>query len=374
MNVTRSSFESVTRELEKASWLSFDTETTGLRPHHGDRLFSIAIATSGTQTYYFNFQAYPGLPEESCLLPKHLSALQTLFSDRAKTWYAHNAQFDLAMLARENLSILGTVHCTQSIERVVFNDHPPGGYDLDSCAQRIGFAKDDAVEKYIAEHSLFTYTLPEKPGSREKNKHFDRVPFEIIAPYAERDAGITFALGQSQEKALEKIANETDPKLPSVLNILKNERRLTQTIFRMEAVGVKINREYCVQGARYEADRAEKAQQEFKQITGRDFRASGKLFTTVFESEKEKWTYGERTSTGKINPCFDSDAIKRFENPAARSILNYRDAKSRSDFFRGFLWHADRDDIIHPHFNQGGAATGRFSSSGPNFQNLTNEE
>lgn len=348
--------------------MSLDTETTGLRPYHGDKLFSVIIATSDRDSFYFNFKDYPALPPGNLLLYTHLLGLGQLFSDADKKWYLHNALFDLSMLAVEGLELAGTVHCTQVAARVVFNDHFK--YDLASCAERIGYEKDDTVERYIEEHRLWTYTSADKPGQREKLKHYDRVPFELIVPYGERDATITFALGQSQEKALEKIDEDpSNSKLPPMRNILKNERRLSHTIYRMERLGVRIDRPYCVRAACYESDRAQKAVSLFKKETGKDFLASGKLFSVIFESEKDKWVYTE-----KGNPSFESDVLKTFENPAAKAILEYRDAKSRSDFYKGFLWHADRDDVIHPHFNPGGAATGRFTSSGPNFQNLTAEE
>ena len=373
MIVTREMVGPVINRLKDVKVLSVDTETSGLRPYHGDRIFSVIIVARAldgiTYPFYFNFIPYPGLPQDHILLPEHLQKLKELFSDGSKTWYAHNAKFDLAMLAGEGIEILGTIHCTQAIERVVYNDYMPGGYDLDSCAERIGFKKDRAVEEYIEKNKLWTYTSDDKPGSREKNKHFDRVPFDIIVPYGERDADITFSLGQHQEKTLQGIANDTDKKLPSVLRIAENEKRLTKTIFNMERLGVKIDRPYCVRAASYEADRAEKSRSEFKRLTGKDFSASAKLFATVFADEKDKWSYTE-----KGNPSFDSESLSCFSNPAARAILDYRDAKSKSDFYRGFLWHADRDDIIHPNFNPGGAATGRFSSSSPNFQNLTSEE
>lgn len=372
MIVTRELFSPIIARLKDAKILALDTETTGLRSYHGDRLFSIIIAAKDIEgkvhAFYFNFTAYEGLQPDSVLLPEHLQGLQELFSDPEKTWYMHNAKFDMGMLAHEGLKILGTIHCTQAVERVVYNDHPPGGYDLDSCAERIGYGKDKTVETYIDEHRLWDWS-EDKPGQREKLKHYERVPFEIIVPYGKRDAEICYHLGESQEKTLKGIAHETKTKLPSVLKILENERRLTKTVFRMEQVGVKIDRPYCVRAASYEADRAEKATQEFKKITGRDFQASGKLFQTIFESEKEKWG-----KTEKGNPSFESDILGTFSNPAALVVLTYRDAKSKSDFYRGFLYHADREDIIHPTFNPAGAAPGRFSSSSPNFQNLTSEE
>src|SRR5882724_6533263 len=121
----------------------------------------------------------------------------------------------------------------------------------------------------------------------------------------------------------------------------------------MEQVGVRINKDYCVQAASFEQDRATKASAKFKTETGHEFKASGKLFASIFGNEKDKWEY-----TDKGNPSFESDTLLKFDNPAARIILELRDAKSKSDFYNGFLYHADSRGDIHPNFNPDGARHG----------------
>ncbi len=369
--VGRSTFDGVVDLLAASPRLSVDTETTGLRPYHGDRLFSIIIgygAGERTEGFYFNFQPYEGLAAEWVLGVNHLRRLAKLFSDPSKLWYAHNAKFDLAMLANEGIFVEGTVHCTRALARVEYNEYLT--YSLDACAARIGLQKDDTVERYIDENGLLAKV--EIPGKRKgrTDKFYHRVPFDIIAPYGQRDAEITYCLGRHQEEAIEKIVAEAPcGTLPPLQNIVRNERRLTATTFRLERVGLLIDRPYCVRAAQYEADRAERAVASFKRATGRDFKASSKLFEEVFSSERERWEYTE-----KGNPSFEGDILKKFENPAAKLILEYRDAKSKTDFYNGFLYHADANGIVHPNLSPDGAATGRYSSSEPNFQNLTSEE
>jgi DNA polymerase-1 len=370
--VTRSNFERALTFFSREHRLSLDSETIGLRPYHGDRFFSLIIATRGGGQSgddpiagYFNFLPYSDLDPDALLDRTHLEKLAVLFSDPSKTWYLHNAKFDLAMLAQAGIELAGTIHCTKAIALVEYNEHQ--AYDLDSCAERIGFRKDDAVKKYIVENRL----TESRQAATQKYTHlfYDRVPPALIIPYGCRDAEVTYRLGEHQEKAIQRIADATPPGLPSLRTVLQNERRLTRTVFRMESVGLRIDRPYCVQATRFETSRAEAAMGEFKRITGRDFSASPKLFSDVFASDKSRWGYTE-----KGNPSFDSDFLGGFENPAARSVLEVRDATSKANFYRGFLYHADRDDVVHPTFSPDGAGHGRFSSSGPNFQNLTSEE
>lgn len=377
MIVTRENFADVLSFLKGEHYLSLDTETTGLRPYHGSRLFSIAIASPmKRQAFYLNFWPYAGLEESKILLPMHLKALGNLLSDPEKLWFLHNAKFDMAMLANEGLSLAGTIHCTQAIARLERNDHFK--YSLEACAERIGLKKDDAVKAYMDKHHLWEWESQPGKKQRKKNYFFTKVPFEIISAYAETDALVTLQLGEHQMKTLTEMA-ELDrdyPKnVPNLLSLQHQERQLTRTVFSMEQVGLRIDRPYCMRAAQYEADRATRAVAAFKKETGRDYSASSKLFEDIFSREKDKWEYTDPTPTcPNGNPSFESDVLKRFDHPAAKIILEARDAKSKSDFYQGFLYHSDSHGRVHPNLNADGTATGRFSSSNPNFQNLTSEE
>ena len=168
------------------SVLGLDTETSGLRPYHGDRPFALTLYAPGLGACYANFHC--GGPRESWLDSHTFSRFQTLFGDPSKTWRGHNIKFDsYDMLAQRGFEIKGTVHCTKSIARVEFNEWPT--YDLASCARRIGYEKDEAVENYIESHKLWDWeTIPGKKA-RKKNLHYDAVPFDLIVPSCRERCG-----------------------------------------------------------------------------------------------------------------------------------------------------------------------------------------
>lgn len=383
MIVTHTAFDEVIKKLKAEPRLALDTETTGLRMYHGHKFFSIIISNQ-YDAYYFNFnrenythdeESKPTItpnPEEIVMGPANLSVIdRELFKDQDKLWFIQNAaNFDLPVLGVEGLELYGTIHCTKAIGRVEHNNHLKYGL-MDQLARLGQIQKSDAVKEYIDKHKLYTKLAIPGKSTEDEWPHFDQVPLDIIVPYAETDALGTFFLGKMQLRSIED-QDDAHPNLVrsgrSLKNVVENERRLQKTIFNMKHRGVLIDKNYCTRARAYELDRERKAAERFKRETGREYISSPKLFAEVFAEEKDRWSY-----TDKGNPSFDYDALKKLKSPAAVAVVEMRDAKSKADFYNGFLYFADREGVVHPNLNPEGAAHGRFSSSEPNFQNLTSE-
>lgn len=202
MIVSPDQVESTVQTLLSEPFLSLDTETFGLG--WGDKLFSIVIGSS-YGAYYFNFLDKPD--HLGVVAPVVLNELQTiiklqpLFNEVNRCWFMHNAKYDLRRCDLAGFNLHGRIHDTEVVARLLRNDHME--YNLAAVAEREGFQKDDAVEKYIKEHKL--YEMAHIPGKqkREQNKKFYLVPFSIMAPYGERDADITYKIGMKQLHALD---------------------------------------------------------------------------------------------------------------------------------------------------------------------------
>ena len=54
MIVTNENFDSVIESIRSCNSLAVDTETSGLRPYHGDRLFAISVH-GDRGGFYFSF-------------------------------------------------------------------------------------------------------------------------------------------------------------------------------------------------------------------------------------------------------------------------------------------------------------------------------
>lgn len=366
MIVSVDNFFDVLKELDKESTLAVDTETTGLFAYNGDSLFSIIIA-SIDNSYYFNFQEYLNLSSEFVLDKKiHLAHLGELLS-KPRTYFLHNAKFDLHMLFKDGVTIGGKIHDTEMVARLLYNQH--NDYSLEACAKRIGLVKSNAVDEYITEHKL--YTEEETPeGKTTKVLHFDKVPFPIISAYGIQDGKVTFGLGMYQLNELHKQSmGISSGKLP-LLNVYKNDCQLTKAVFHMERRGIKINREYVQQAYYYEMDRKNQAQAEFEDIAKSPLVDSNKALAAVFSAAGEKYP-----TTEKGNPSFKADVLEGFDTPLAKVLLKYRSAlKLANTYYANFLKLADKDDVIHANLRLAGTVTGRLSCSNPNLQNLAKEE
>jgi len=368
MIVTAENFEHVLADLWLCKCVSVDTEGTGLRPYHGDEPFSIILEGSGClNAYYFNFRDYGN--GEPCLGEAHIEALREFFKQE-KTWVFHNAKYDMAMLKEKfDIEFGGRIHCTMVTERVINDQINVGDFSLDSTARRYGYEKSKAVENYIRDNGLTTTVAVPGKKTREERPHFEKVTFEIIVPYGCKDASITGAIFKRQRERLVELDRRSVSGQPSVLHVYENESRLVRTVYEIERRGVRIDRSYCHSAIEAEEKEMKEAESFWRSETGMAFKTSGKVYQQVFASEKHKWKY-----TAKKNPSFTAEILETFDSPLAKAVCAYNTAKANINYYLGFLYHADSNDIIHANLNQHAARTGRFSSSHPNLQNMKKDD
>lgn len=373
MIVAQSTFSSVLSLLVGRPELALDTETTGLRPYHGDKIFSV-IAYDGEESYYFNFHRYDNL-DVALQLPYSWTKDFATLLESEKTWFFHNAKFDISMLARAGLPApRGRIHDSMCIARVLDSTLLPGQFSLDACAEKIGYRKNDVVKTFLLSAGLFTEEKAPGKKTVKKNFHYDKVPFDLIVPYGEKDALITYKLGAWQQQDLKDKMLASPPDLPSLGPVYENECELVRTVYEMEATGVKIDKDFCRRAAADAEFSQTYAAVAFQHEAKEPFKDSTVVFQRVFAHEKEQWVYGPKTETGKVNPSFDSTVLETFTSPAAKAVLRWRKAKSDANYYHGFLHEADTNGVVHASFNQHATVHGRFSSSNPNLQNLTKDD
>lgn len=367
--VKRSELQDVVRKLQQTKILSVDTETTGLRVWDKDFLFSIIIADK-EQEYYFNFQHYEEMDQESYLTKDDVPLIQEIFQNPEQTIYMANAKFDLAVLSRIGIEIKGITKDVLMMNRLIYNEHLE--YSLAACAKRMGFEKSDAVEEFIDKENLWVWLNIPGKKIRSKQKFFSKVPLRVIVPYGKKDARITFDLGEKEVREIVRLS-ENGPEHLNMRHVLNNEIELTRTCFEMERVGIKIDKEYCLKAYFHSKQSCDGAAKKIENMTGVPFVDSNKSLAEIFSKFGE---IGAKTEKG--NPSFTEAALRTIQGEAkdlAESVLEYREFyKKATTYYQSFLYFADSNSIVHANILQAGTTTGRFSYRDPNLQNIPKEE
>jgi DNA polymerase-1 len=166
---------------------------------------------------------------------------------------------------------------------------------------------------------------------------------------------------------------EAELKKENLWNLyLEIELPLIKILNRMREVGIMVDRARLQKMlSRYTQD-VESLTKEIYQLAGQEFNLNspkqlGKvLYEDLGLGEKIKKTKGGQLSTR-------ADVLEKIKDshPIIEKILSYREReKMVNTYLEPLLVHSQFDDRIHSTLVQTGAATGRFSSTNPNMQNI----
>ncbi len=331
--------------LSQSPRIALDTETTGLKEK--DRPFALVAATKEHQFYF-----------DTRLIG--YAAISSIASDmRANEYIFQNAKFDMRMMTSSQWypgprHMIQTIRDTEVLARLVRNDHL--SYRLADLAKRAGMEKSGDVMSYIKEHKLKTKVERKWKGDTEELLHFDRVPTEVIAPYALNDARITYDI-------YEHLLPQLDPRSEKVWH---NECQLTKTCYHMERRGVLVNLEYTEAALRYEESLILEAKNQFLLACGKVYDNTKAQLVEVFSNAGETIP-----KTEKGNDSLTDDVLESFTSPIAKIVQKIRFYEKRiSTYYTSYLEMAESDGTIHPDMRQAGTTTGRFAYREPNLQNL----
>ena len=383
---TLSSWQAFWKNAAQQPLVAVDTETSGLRPFHGDRLVGVSAAyyrDGSIHGGYWNFRHHghpkhrwcqkyhrkdpplkkklgacekcdagwcPGYKEEIKPLP--LSALRCLEPAFKSCIIAgQNFKFDCKILWQDGVSLPERVLDTLLIAHLW--DENRGHYNLDSLAQEIGEAKlTDTVAEYAAKHGF----------SVEATGHA-QIPFKVEQPYAIRD--VVLVLKRLQFERWRWFA-ERDPKLAWILQV---ESLAVPTFAAMEISGTQLDLIFVKQGiARLEAELAQLQKLIFKKA-GQEFDI---LSTDQLWQVLQARGFKPIAWTPTKKPQLDNVAMTAYNDEFCNLVKAYRDReKMLGTYFKPFLvTHADSAGIIHSDFFIHGTVAGRASSREPNLQNI----
>ena len=342
-------------KLAAASTIAFDTETTGTDPQAAEL---VGLAVGWAQTFEVSetskvFSAYipvqhfdvTNLPWETVR-----AALQPIFADPKTAKVAHNASYDLGMLARYGLTVAGELVDTMVAEWLI----DPGSRGLG--------LKDLAWTRLKTEMTPISALI----GAGKNQITMDKVPAETAGAYAGADAAMTLRLAEILLPELEQKG------LASLFHDV--EMPLVPVLVAMEAAGVKVDVPLLRQMSVDLTRRLRELEGEIQEIAGYAFNVnSTQQLADVLFGKLGLPTAGlKKTQAGAYSTAADVLEGLRGQHEIIELILEQRQLSkligTYVDALPGLV--NPRTGRLHTSFNQAGAETGRLSSTNPNLQNI----
>lgn len=252
-----------------------------------------------------------------------------------------NVKYDIQMLQRAGITLKGLYWDTLEAMKLLNENEPT-------------YALKPLVSKYLRDKS---YTYSELFG---RGTGFDDIPLDEALAYAAKDGDITYKLYQFQRYHLEKHGN--------ILEYFETvEMPLIPIVSEMEMNGYLIDREFAKEYGEELRKEAEASYAKVVEGLGDiNLNSPAQLKTAIEEH------------IGK--PIENTDAKQTLkplskEYPIIAELLNYREKNKLLSTYIDALPELIREASgrLHANYNQNGTKTGRFSSNGPNLQNIPPE-
>jgi DNA polymerase-1 len=333
--------------------IGLDTETYGLK--WDDKLFALQLVIQGGDSFYFNFHEYN---DGSPVLPRSVFAeLHDLWRRPDIRWIMANAKFDLRRIAIEGVVLNGEVYDVLLMDRIRYNRN--FSYSLDAVLKRMGLSKNDEVGLWIKDNKAYTSYAVDGKKTKERDLHYDRVPFHIMFRYGLDDVELTLKIYEDQCNYFQMPENKEQ------IDLVHSNIELVKTVFAMETAGIQLSIPYCKEMLEREIIGVATKADLIEQMTQRKFKAGPKWLAEVL---REQGVTLEISDKG--NPILDKNALNGISNAVAHYVLEMRDHEKRAGTYQALLRFADKHGVLHTNYRLNGTDTLRFSSNDPNLQNI----
>lgn len=361
---TEQQLDELCDEINSSTFIAVDTETEGL--NYEDIIVGLCISTAPKSGRYIPIrharEVFEGAPER---FPNQLdptlvfSKLGPLLEKLPST--GHNIKFDLKMLWKEGIAV-NFIHDT------LIQAHLIGRYQQGERGLK------DLVRKHLGHKMADLDSLFEAP-TRGKKKYIAPATLspEQIFIYGCEDADYSLQLFNYLYPEMQKTVNSA---------IYQIEMRLVKVVAEMEVLGVPTSPEFLA--ARLEEAKIliarldEEIQEEIRRTVGEpdltvNLGSPKQLGAVIYE--KLGLPVLHLTATG--NPSTAGAVLEEMadQHPIMARIHTYRLLKKLiSSFLEKNITHIHEDRRIRGNFNQLGTASGRFSSSQPNLQQIPKDQ
>jgi DNA polymerase-1 len=347
---TTAALSAMVEELHAAGSFAFDTETDSLDAMRAN-LVGLSFSPSAGRSFYVPVGHAQGT---QLSLGEVLESLKPLLEDPSLGKVAHNANYDMMILANYDIQVRGLDFDTMVAAHLASRS----GLDLKELAFNVLQEEMTPIKELI--------------GTGRKQITFDQVPVELAAPYAAADADMTGQLREALEPVLR--TRGTDRIMAEV------EIPLVPVLVQMQRNGIIVDPDMLRNMSGDLTEQVYALQEEIYANAGQPFNIGSpqQLSTVLFEKlmqpawlKEQGLPPPKRTKTG-----FSTDASVleelRGANPIVDKVLRYRELTKLKSTYLDALPDLVNPATgrIHTSYNQVGSATGRFSSSDPNLQNI----
>ncbi len=378
---------------QKQKVVSIDTETSGLRPFHGDHIIGVAGAFFDGKTIhagYWNMRhvGHPahckappkwdkdnpttpwppkghkhgpkcielckGYIETAPVIPvKELNAISVIHENNLVA--GQNYKFDIKMFYIDGVSIPKRVLDTMLIAHLF--DENKRTYSLDSLGKEMGELKlGDSIKEYRDAHGL----------TFDGHGH-EQIPFELERPYAMMDTILVLKRLQYERERWVRLHDNR------IMEVFQLENACSPVVAQMEINGIQLDMPFIKKCVEVLTNDVEVAKQAIYKLAGKEFDiASHPQLWEILEAKGFK----PFSLTNKGQPSLDDAALLSYNDPLCALVKVWRGkSKTLGTYFGPFLnTHADPDGRLHSEFFIHGTVSGRMSCREPNLQNITRFE
>ena len=362
--VDRSRYETVTTLARLQEWVAratqigivaVDTETTGLDPMQAE-LVGFSLATGPNEACYVPLThkgGDEGLFSEG-LLPgqipprEALAALKPLMEDPSVLKIGQNLKYDWLVLKRVG------------IEVAPYDDTMLLSYVLDAGASPHGM---DPLSLRWLGHTPIKFE--EVCGKGKGQITFDRAPLDKASEYAAEDADVTLRLWRVLKP---RLASEGKATVYETL-----ERPLVAVLARMEARGIRIDRQMLSRLSGEFAQGMGRLEADISEMAGESFNPGSPKQLGDILFGKMAIPGGRKTPTGAWSTGADVlEELAEQGHALPRRILDWRQLQKLKSTYADALpsYVHPETGRVHSSFALAATTTGRLSSSEPNLQNI----
>ncbi|MDA0768998.1 MAG: DNA polymerase I [Chloroflexi bacterium] len=351
---TGAALDEMITSLSAADIFAFDTETTSLNAMQAE-LVGLSFSIEDAKGWYV-----PVGHEEGTQVPMQqvLDKLRPIFESHEIAKAAHNANYDLMILANYDIKVQNVTFDT------MLAAHVSGRKVIGLKALALECLHEEMTE------------ISELMGTGRKKITMDKVEIQKAADYATADADMTHRLMSIFE---EELAQKDVRKLFDTV-----EMPLVPVLVDMQRTGVTIDSNMLADMSEELGAQLGEIQHNMYQVVGHEFNinSSQQLGDVLFNELRLPVT--RRTQKGYSTDAAALEGLKEMldlgksEGVDPKSyevldhVLEYRQLSKIKSTYVDALPNLvnPKTGRIHTSYNQTGSATGRLSSNEPNVQNI----